>query len=543
MGLSQVVTLLDSNRNAIGSRVINRGGTLTASFDGIASGTYTLQAELRSQADGGGSTIGQVLAIVDVCGIGRATNTFTTVAGGTIATVQVWPASATVRQNESKQFAATAIDASGAGVFTGSGAFAYDVLGGVGTIDGAGLFLATNPGAGSVRAAHTDSGRTGSATVQVDAYTAPRTKWTILVYLSAANDLYPYSTLNVNQMETVADNPDVRYVLQWKQSRAAFPSSSFDGTRRYLVTPDNSSAVTSRLVQDMGGGVDMGMPHSLRDFVAWGKALYPADRYGLIVWNHGNGWRRSMADAAPTRAVSYDDQTGNAIQIWDLGTALGTERFDFIAWDASLMQMMEVAYEIRGNTPYVIGSEESPPGEGYPYNQAFAPFRNGPDGATRDLTKSFVDAMVNYSPYASRKITQSVIDTSRLPLLATALDGLGAAMFEHVTALQTIVPAVRTQAQSYSPTTLRTYRDLIHVCSLLEGSAGIPAAVQSAAQLARTRAAEAIVWEGHNAQSPNSAGIAIDFSSGSRFSSTQSDYRRLKLAQDTRWDEWLMIAP
>lgn len=49
-----------------------------------------------------------------------------------------------------------------------------------------------------------------------------------------------------------------------------------------------------------------------------------------------------------------------SIQTWDVGTALGSEHFDIIAWDLSLMQMVEVAYELRNNADYVVGSEERP---------------------------------------------------------------------------------------------------------------------------------------------------------------------------------------
>jgi hypothetical protein len=543
LGRSQVVTLLDRDRRPVESRVVNRTGPLQASFEGLASGTYTVQADLRSQADGHGLAIGRVTAILELCGTDPAKNTLRTIAGGEVAGVRLWPSNATVRNNESRQFAATAVDAGGQGVFVPDGTFDFEVLGGIGTINEHGTFLATAPGAGAVRATHRESGRTGSATVTVVPYTPPRAEWTILVYMGAASDLYPFSTLNVNQMERVADNPDLRFVVQWKQSRALFPGSSFDGTRRYLVTPDTTEAIRSRLVQDMGAGVDMGSPETLREFIEWGKRTYPSDRYGLIVWSHGNGWRRTFTDGQPTRAVSFDDETGNAIFIWDLDRALGTHRFEFIAWDASLMQMMEVAYEIRGNTPFVVGSQESPPGEGYPYDLVFAPFRNHPEAPTGQLVRSFVDATLGYSPFANRKITQSVIDTSKLPAVATALDELGRALFAHRTALQTVAPWVRANAQSYSPTRLRFYRDLVHLCALLETHPDAPGAVRAAAREARARATAAVAWEGSNVHSPNSNGIAIDFSPGDTFAMSQGDYRELKLAQDTWWDEWLMVAP
>ena len=52
--------------------------------------------------------------------------------------------------------------------------------------------------------------------------TVTTTKWPVLVYINAANDLYQFSDLNMNQMEQVAGNNQVRFVVQWKQSTDLF---------------------------------------------------------------------------------------------------------------------------------------------------------------------------------------------------------------------------------------------------------------------------------------------------------------------------------
>jgi hypothetical protein len=328
---------------------------------------------------------------------------------------------------ESKLLLARGLAASGKATFTRASDFSWQALGSAATVDSQGRVTATATGTGSIRATHTPTGRQASSSIQVQPFTPHTGKWTVLVYLNAANDLYSFSTLNVNQMERVAGNPDVRFVLQWKQFAAEFPSSTFDGTRRYVVQPDSTNTIASKLVQDLGTNVDMGIPQTLLDFVRWGKTYYPAEHYCLVIWNHGNGWRRSAQDSKPY-AASYDDQTGNAIQTWQMGAALQGEHFDILAWDCSLMQMMEVAYECRDSADYIVGSEESPPGEGYPYDLVFDGFRDNPDAGARTLSKGFVDGMLAVPSYAGRKITQSVFETSKLPAVATALDGLGAAL-------------------------------------------------------------------------------------------------------------------
>ncbi|MCH8241972.1 MAG: hypothetical protein IH897_05100 [Planctomycetes bacterium] len=46
-----------------------------------------------------------------------------------------------------------------------------------------------------------------------------------------------------------------------------------------------------------------------------------------------------------------------------------------------------------------------------------------------------MDGTVNYAPYASKKITQSSVDTSKLAALATSIDTLAQSLIDNVTAL------------------------------------------------------------------------------------------------------------
>lgn len=541
-GLSQRIAIYDQQNRVVRSLITNYSGTNTSelTFDGIASGTYSLRGELFSQTNLNGIKTGEFAIQFNL----TSSFTYRTVVGQAVDRVVVTPTAGTTQAPGSIQFFAQVQTVDSQPTFAAPGSITWQSLGGTATIGSMGLLVGDQVGSGSVRATYTPTSRIGAATYNFSDPQTRKTKWTILVYMNAANDLYSFSTLNMNQMERVADNEEVRFVVQWKQSQAAFPSSSFDGTRRYVVTPDTTATVTSKLVQNLGNDVDMGVPETLKDFIAWGKQFYPAERYGVIIWNHGNGWRRKPAKGSITRAVSYDDQTGNAIQTWQLPEAFAGQKFDFIAWDASLMQMIEVAYEIKDHADFVIGSEESPPAAGYPYDDIFQVFKANPDASTKDLTKAFVDGMVNEPGYASERITQSVIDTSKLEPLATAINTLGDKLIRNSGSMSNLILNIRGQAQSYSDHVAppRYYRDLVDVCLRLEAGSSVTEVVNAAAAV-RTASRNAVVWEGHNSLSPGSNGISIDFTPGNIFLTSSTDYSRLKFAARTLWDDWLAIAP
>lgn len=414
----------------VDKQIINRTNNAPASKDIQlpSSGTYHLRVELWSLMDAGGSLVGVIDEEIQVSG-----KVNYRAAIGTLPTsIRVTPTSASIQALQTRAFYAAARNASNVATFVAPDSITWSENGSVLAVDQNGVVTGNAVGSGSVVATHDPTSLQGAATVNVTSSNPTQGKWTVIIYLNAANDLAQFSDLNVNQMEEVAGNPDVRFVIQWKQAFIPGVSTnpSFIGTRRYLAKPDTSGAVVSQLVQDMGEGIDMGSPSTMHDFINWAKTNYPAQRYALVVWNHGNGWRR-RPDASGSRAVSYDDDTGNSIQIWQLAQALGSNTFDILSWDASLMQMLEVAHEVQDHADYVVGSEESPPGAGLPYDLVFGPFRDNPDASTLNLSKNFVDGML--AAYGGGgNITQSVLDTNQLPALSTAVSQLGTALMNNL---------------------------------------------------------------------------------------------------------------
>lgn len=536
-GQSQLVALYDANGSQVAKKLINRNDGSSLEFSGVSAGNYELVAELYSGTDTSGTKVGTIERVISL----SDSTTFTSAVGSAPTAVAVTGWTSSLQVDQTTSLYAAAVDAAGRNVFVEAGAFDWTALGGAASVTTAGIAQGTVAGTGSIRATHRATGALGSFPLTVSEHSTSRSKWTVLVFLNAANDLYTYSTTNVDQMERVGDNTNCRFIVQWKQSRNIFPNSSFDGTRRYLVSSNTTDGVQSELIQNMGTSVDMGVPETLADFVAWGKRNYPADRYALVIWNHGSGWSRK--GGPDSRSVSYDDETGNVIYTWQLRQALANQHLDIIAFDASLMQMIEVAYEIRDHADFVAGSEESPPGEGYPYDAVFQGFRNTPDGTTKDLSKGFVTGMINNPDYVNRKITQSVLETAKLPAVATAVDGLADQLVQNRATVTSVWQNARGNAQSYSPSATRYYRDLIHLCTLIGADTTAAAGVRSAANQVVSATGSAIAWNAANENSKNSTGLSIDTTPGTRFAGLQADYRLMQFGADTRWDDWLLQSP
>lgn len=533
-GSSQRISLLREDGSVVTQQVITFGTENRQQVKlNAPNGTYRVRVELNSGANFGGTVTGIAEASA------AAGGTVETAVGPTLTGLRVEPSNLTVGKGQTLRASASAT-AGGKYAFVAPGSIAWTVEGAAATVAADGTVTGVDYGTFKLKAAHAASGRNATVDAQVAVAGAVRSKWTVMVFLSAANNLYPFAIPNVNQMEKVT-NDDVRFVLQWKETKSRYPNATFDGTRRYLVKPDNSENVASQLVQNMGSGIDMGKPETLKDFIKWTKANYPADRYALIVWSHGNGWQ---ADALqrPVRATSYDDEFMSAIKVWQLPTALQGEHFDIISFDACLMQMLEVASEIRPFADYIAASAENTPGSGYPYDRVFGAFAANPDWSTRDLTQSFVSGHVNNPPYKNQYVTQSVLDTAKIGQVETAIDSLGAALIANKDAVAGAVTDIRSSAPKYGyRNDGRYYYDLVDIAQRLQTNGDVPPAVKTAAQSVIDANNQAVVYSAGSTLNAFTHGLAIDFSNASN--AKLSSYGNLNLAKTTRWGDWLHMAP
>ncbi|OGS13284.1 MAG: hypothetical protein A2234_03935 [Elusimicrobia bacterium RIFOXYA2_FULL_58_8] len=288
-------------------------------------------------------------------------------------------------------------------------------------------------------------------------------EWTIMVFINGKNNLEPYALKDMNEMEMVGSSDKLNIVTETGRMDGYDTSDGdWKGTRRYLIGKDNdTNKVNSALLADLGK-VDMGDYKSVAAFGRWAKENYPAKKYMLIVWNHGSGWEKGRR-AGIIKGISYDDETNNHITTPQLGLALKEMGgVDVYASDACLMQMPEVAYELKDHAAYIVGSEETEPGDGYTYNTFLAPVAARPEMEPAELAKVAVDAYSDHYREQGTGSTQSFIKTAALPGLAAQADAWVDAVM--AAGLKAEVAAARSAAMSYA---IAENKDLYHFVNLV----------------------------------------------------------------------------
>lgn len=288
--------------------------------------------------------------------------------------------------------------------------------------------------------------------------------WTFLIFINGNNNLDSYGEQNIIDMEKVGSNDQVNIVVQWA-------SMSAQKTVRLLVQKsDDSSQVTSPILEDLGV-VDMGSYQTLEDFIKWGVDNFPADHYFIDIWDHGGGWHlkntRRAFNVPVIGDISWDENTGNFITTEQLGDVMAYaakamgHKVDLYGSDACLMGMAEVANQMSDSVSFSVGSEETEPGAGWPYNDFLQSWYAKPNATAQDVAKSLVDTYVA-SYQGKEDVTMSAFDLSQIKLLNKTVKQLGSDIQSLNAKNRKSVMAASSASQRYA------YADYVDLGSLVK---------------------------------------------------------------------------
>lgn len=146
--------------------------------------------------------------------------------------------------------------------------------------------------------------------------------------------------------------------------------------------------------------------------------IYPTSDFGLVVMSESNGWMPDNSFVHP-RAVISD--TKYVLNLKDFAAAIPTGACRFIVFESSLMAGLEVAYELKDKTEYILASsaEILSPGFTGIYSEMLKSLMSNPFELTGAALSyyNYRDLM----PEAGRAATISIIKTSELEPLKKIL--------------------------------------------------------------------------------------------------------------------------
>jgi hypothetical protein len=147
---------------------------------------------------------------------------------------------------------------------------------------------------------------------------------------------------------------------------------------------------------------------------------YPASSYGLVALSHASGWLPAeMSYPGPVlRSVILDkgtNESGNYMELSDFAEAL-PYKLDFIIFDACFMGAIEVAYELKDKTEYIVASPAEVLSPGFVYSSMMQHLF-APQADLTAVAREFYEYYDNQSGLF-RSATVSVVRTAGLDEVA-----------------------------------------------------------------------------------------------------------------------------
>jgi hypothetical protein len=237
---------------------------------------------------------------------------------------------------------------------------------------------------------------------------------TVIVYMIADNNLDNSALKDINEMEAGwQDDLNGNLLVYVDRATGATPAHPVV----YKIVPDTTDNIVSPIVkvyQERNSADADNMHQVLSDIIS----DFQAQSYGLILWSHGTAWLPEGATMNSESLRAFGKDSDREMNIFDLKKAF-PYHFDFIIFDACYMGSVEVVYELRNCTDFILSSATEILSGGYPY---------------RETVRLLFDKLPDYSKiaetffqfYASQSdmmqsVSVSVTRTDQLPCLATAV--------------------------------------------------------------------------------------------------------------------------
>jgi len=252
---------------------------------------------------------------------------------------------------------------------------------------------------------------------------------TIIAYFAADNDLWADALRSIEEMKAGFKEGGARLIV----------FADITGEAPCIMEIGVNSATTVKIYPECNSADATQMRKILEDITA----LYPADSYGLILWSHGSSW---LPASSELRAFGYD--SGVQINIPELAAALPV-KFDYILFDACLMGSVEVAYELRHKTNFIVAPSTPTLYTGFPYEDILPELLSfNPN--LRKVAGKYFDYYQEIMTGIFQSATISVIDTREMEKLAAATRRIiESQSFDKVTFNRTSVQRLDTYEEQY----------------------------------------------------------------------------------------------
>jgi len=383
---------------------------------------------------------------------------------------------------------------------------------------------------------HSKSPRIFSKIGNLDPLIVPRypkskqiSNWTVMIYLDADNDLESAGIDDFMEMSEVGSQSGVNIIVLLDRVNGYDTSyDNWNGTKLFYVTQGITPSASNAIAD--WGEADMGDPQTLVNFIAWGIQNYPAEHYLVVLWDHGGGMS----------GVCWDDTNNNDnLNLFEIRNALEAiyvqlgVKIDVLGFDACLMGLIEVAYQLRDYVDYVVFSQETEPGDGWPYNDILSELVSNsfidPSNLAKLIAQKYIGSYNGGSQGYDDTVTQSAINITYIERRAIAkINVLTGYLLRNYASYKTAINYALQSAESFSDP---EQKDLVHFLKLLY-SRITDSQLRILINDTLDALSNSILYGGHLSSHPNAYGLSGYFD-------YYIDYAQIDMSVQHQWDEFI----
>ena len=301
----------------------------------------------------------------------------------------------------------------------------------VATVDQKGMVTGVSTGTTTINARETkENGSYIYASYTITVVAQALDSYTIMIYM-CGSDLESDSGLatgDIKEILSVSNQPSgVNIIIETGGASSWYSTYgiSKDNLERYHV------ANRQLIKDDTLSKADMSAQGTFESFLEWGLTEYPAQKTGVILWNHGGGMTGVCYDEnynggyGTLTAAEVRSGVGNVFN--NIGR---TDKLEWIGYDACLMQVADIASVNADYFNYMIAAEESESGYGWDYDTFLPTLYNNPSTATSTILAKICDTFITSTggSKSSNANTLSVLDLSKMDDFTTALEAFATSL-------------------------------------------------------------------------------------------------------------------
>ena len=282
-------------------------------------------------------------------------------------------------------------------------------------------------------------------------------EWGFYVYMAGDNTLSEEVDDDINEMKLIGSNDNLEIVV------LADKNLNNDSHAYHVLQHRLEETSLKDINSSWNQELDMGSGETLKDFLKWASVYHPAKKKILVIWNHGSGWEKVAEDKNNHLIVPEIRES-----IEEYREETGDPPLTLIGFDACLMGMFEIAYELREQTEMVHGSEAYEPLEGWTYNHLL--YKLNKETTNSELAfhvvNDYVESYRNGSVFTGYSVTSAVVDARKMDMLWNDLDNFSEELNSILPVYRDEISYSRNETQRYDQNP--NYRDLYDLSTNIE---------------------------------------------------------------------------